>query len=43
MPDTFTTAHRAEITALAARHRLPVVYPFRFFTELGGLLPMEMT
>jgi putative ABC transport system substrate-binding protein len=38
MPDTFTTAHRAEITALAARRRLPAVYPFRFFAELGGLL-----
>jgi putative ABC transport system substrate-binding protein len=38
MPDTFTSTHRAEITALAALHRLPVVYPFRFFTELGGLL-----
>jgi putative ABC transport system substrate-binding protein len=38
MPDTFTTAHRAEIIALAARHRLPAVYPFHFFTELGGLL-----
>src|ERR1700730_7440319 len=38
MPDTFTTAHRAEITALAARHSLPAVYPFSFFTELGGLL-----
>src|SRR5215510_14432043 len=38
MPDTFTSAHRAEIIALAARHRLPAIYPFRFFTELGGLL-----
>jgi putative tryptophan/tyrosine transport system substrate-binding protein len=38
MPDTFTVAHRAEITLLAARYRLPAVYPFRFFTELGGLL-----
>ena len=38
MPDTFTSTHRAEITALAALHRLPAVYPFRFFTELGGLL-----
>ena len=38
MPDTFTTAHRAEITTLAARYRLPAVYPFRHFTELGGLL-----
>lgn len=38
MPDTFTNAHRLEITSLAARYRLPVVYPFRFFAELGGLL-----
>ena len=38
MPDGFTTGHREEITLLAARHRLPAVYPFRFFAELGGLL-----
>ena len=38
MPDTFTSARRAEITALTARHRLPTVYPFRFFAESGGLL-----
>ena len=38
MPDAFMNVHRAEITSLAARHRLPAVYPFRFFTELGGLL-----
>ena len=38
MPDSFTSAHRAEITSLAARYRLPAVYPFRFFAELGGLL-----
>jgi len=38
MPDTFTSARRAEIAALAARHRLPTVYPFRFFAESGGLL-----
>ena len=38
MPDSFTIAHRAEITSLAARYRLPAVYPFRFFTEVGGLL-----
>ena len=31
-------AHRAEITSLAARYRLPAVYPYRFFTEVGGLL-----
>ena len=38
MPDTFTDAHRAEITSLADRYRLPAVYPFRFYAELGGLL-----
>jgi putative ABC transport system substrate-binding protein len=38
MPDTFLNFHRAEITSLAARYRLPAAYPFRFFTELGGLL-----
>jgi putative tryptophan/tyrosine transport system substrate-binding protein len=38
MPDTFTTVHRAEITALANRHHLPAVYPFRFFSTSGGLL-----
>ena len=38
MPDSFTLAHRVEITSLAARYRLPAVYPYRFFTEVGGLL-----
>jgi putative tryptophan/tyrosine transport system substrate-binding protein len=38
MPDSFADAHRVEIISLAARHRLPAVYPYRFFTELGGLL-----
>jgi putative tryptophan/tyrosine transport system substrate-binding protein len=38
MPDGFTIAHRVEITSLAARYRLPAVYPYRFFAEVGGLL-----
>jgi putative ABC transport system substrate-binding protein len=38
MSDSFMSGHGNEITSLAARHRLPTVYPFRFFTELGGLL-----
>lgn len=38
MPDSFLITHRAEITSLAARYRLPAVYPFRTFIELGGLL-----
>jgi putative ABC transport system substrate-binding protein len=38
MPESFTTAHRGEITSLAARHHLPAVYAYRFFAVLGGLL-----
>ena len=30
--------HRDRIIALAARHRLPAVYPFRFFVAAGGLI-----
>jgi putative ABC transport system substrate-binding protein len=33
-----TSAHREQITTLAARHRLPAVYSFRFFVTSGGLL-----
>ena len=38
MPDSFTNAHRVEITSLAPRYRLPAVYPYRLFAEVGGLL-----
>ena len=38
MPESFTSTHRSEITSLAIRYRLPAVYAYRFFTELGGLL-----
>jgi putative tryptophan/tyrosine transport system substrate-binding protein len=38
MPDSFTFIHRAEVTLLAARYRLPAVYPFYQFTEVGGLI-----
>jgi putative ABC transport system substrate-binding protein len=38
MPDSFTDANRVEITSLAARYRLPAVYPYRHFAEVGGLL-----
>jgi putative tryptophan/tyrosine transport system substrate-binding protein len=38
IPDGFLNVHRAEIVLLAARYRLPAVYPWRFFAELGGLL-----
>jgi len=36
--EDFMIAHRVEIISLAARYRLPAVYPFRFFAELGGLV-----
>jgi len=32
------TIHRELIIMLAARHRLPAVYPFRFFVTSGGLI-----
>jgi putative ABC transport system substrate-binding protein len=38
LPDTFTGIHRDQIVSLAARCRLPAVYPFRWFAEIGGLL-----
>jgi putative ABC transport system substrate-binding protein len=31
-------AHRALITGLAARHKLPAVYPYRMFATAGGLV-----
>jgi putative ABC transport system substrate-binding protein len=37
-PDTTTVVHRDLIIALAARHRLPAVYPVRVFVEAGGLM-----
>jgi putative ABC transport system substrate-binding protein len=33
-----TTRHRELIIRLAARHRLPAVYPFRYFVSSGGLI-----
>jgi len=38
MSDVFPLVHRTEITALVARYRLPTVYPYRQFAEVGGLL-----
>jgi putative ABC transport system substrate-binding protein len=38
IPDGFLNVHRAKIVALADRHRMPAVYPWRFFPEIGGLL-----
>jgi putative ABC transport system substrate-binding protein len=38
LPDLFTAMNRQSIIALAARHRLPAVYPFRYFVSNGGLI-----
>jgi len=35
---TLALIHRELITALAARHRLPAVYSFRYFVTVGGLI-----
>jgi putative tryptophan/tyrosine transport system substrate-binding protein len=33
-----TTVHREKIVSLAARHRLPAVYPYRYHITSGGLI-----
>jgi ABC-type uncharacterized transport system substrate-binding protein len=38
LPDLFTATNRESIVALAARYRLPAVYPFRYFAASGGLM-----
>jgi putative tryptophan/tyrosine transport system substrate-binding protein len=38
MPDGFNTANRVPITSLAARYRLPAIYPTRPFADAGGLM-----
>ena len=37
-PDGFLLPRRKEVVALAARHRLPAVYPYREWVEAGGLM-----
>jgi putative ABC transport system substrate-binding protein len=38
LPDISMTNYREAIVALAARHRVPAMYPFRFFAASGGLM-----
>jgi putative tryptophan/tyrosine transport system substrate-binding protein len=40
--DPTTSAHRNTIIALATQHRLPAVYPFRYFVTDGGLMCYEV-
>ena len=35
---SLAVAHREQIIASAARHRLPAVYPFRIYVNVGGLV-----
>jgi putative ABC transport system substrate-binding protein len=37
LPSPVSVAHREQIIALAAKHRLPAVYSFRFYVTSGGL------
>src|SRR5262245_43732417 len=37
-PDISMTNYRKAIIALAAHHRLPAVYPYRYFAASGGLM-----
>jgi putative tryptophan/tyrosine transport system substrate-binding protein len=37
-PDNFSYVHRGLIFTLAAQHRVPAVYPFRFMAREGGLV-----
>lgn len=36
--DPFYNSQREQLVALAARHKLPVMYPLREFVEIGGLV-----
>jgi len=38
LPSALTAAQRDLIVALAAQHKLPAVYPYRYFIPGGGLL-----
>ena len=36
--DAFLNVYRKEVTALAAQYRLPAIYPYHYFFEVGGLM-----
>ena len=38
VPTAAVVRHRGQIIALAAEHRLPAMYPYRFFAAEGGLM-----
>ena len=42
-PHSFFRNRRAQLLTLAARHAVPTVFPFRDFTEAGGLMSYGST
>ena len=38
LSDPFVVTHRGLVMGLAARHRLPAIYPFRYIAMAGGLV-----
>ena len=38
VPGALAVVHRELIVTLAARHRLPAIYPYRYFVTSGGLI-----
>jgi putative ABC transport system substrate-binding protein len=38
MPDVFTVVNRDAIIRAAAKHRVPAIYPYRYFVADGGLV-----
>jgi putative tryptophan/tyrosine transport system substrate-binding protein len=38
IPDSFNLVHREQIIELAARHRVPAIYPYLFAVKEGGLI-----
>lgn len=38
LPDSFLVLHRRVVIDAAARHKVPAIYPFRYFSDEGGLM-----
>jgi putative ABC transport system substrate-binding protein len=38
MPDPFFFSRRERVVELAARHKIPTIYPSKVFADLGGLI-----
>ena len=38
LSDPFVVTHSELVMGLAARHRLPAIYPFRYIATAGGLV-----